>query len=76
MFVLSRKSNESIVIGGSTGFERLLKLTVIGVSDGIVKLGIEVADNVPVHSWEAWERICAGALPDASACGDPALPAW
>jgi carbon storage regulator CsrA len=67
MLVLSRKSNESIVIGGSSGFERLLKLTVICVSGGMVKLGIEVADDVPVHAWEVWQRICAGAQPDASA---------
>jgi carbon storage regulator CsrA len=66
MLVLSRKSNESIVIGGSSGFERLLKLTVIGVAGETVKLGIEVADDIPVHSWEVWERIRAGAMPDTS----------
>jgi carbon storage regulator CsrA len=66
MFVLSRKSNESIVIGRSCGFERLLKLTVLRVSDGTVKIGIEVTDDVPVHPWEIWERISAGVLPDVS----------
>jgi carbon storage regulator len=76
MLVLSRKSNESIVIGGSSGFERLLKLTVIHVSGGTVKLGIEVADDVPVHRWEVWERICAGALPDESAFGGEVNAAW
>jgi carbon storage regulator CsrA len=64
MMVLSRKNNESIVIGGSSGFERLLKLTVLRVRDGTVKFGIEVADDVPVHRWEAIQRICAGAPPD------------
>jgi len=29
MLVLSRKSRESVVIGGSDGFHRLLKVTVI-----------------------------------------------
>ena len=72
MLVLSRKSNESIVIGASNGIERLLKLTVIRVQGGTVKLGIEVAENVPVHRWEVWERICAGQLPDNSDYGHEA----
>jgi len=67
MLVLSRKNNESIVIGPSRGFERLLKLTVIRIRGGTVKLGIEAADDIPVHRWEVWQRICAGALPDDSA---------
>jgi sRNA-binding carbon storage regulator CsrA len=28
MLILSRKSQESVVVGGSEGFERLLKVTV------------------------------------------------
>jgi len=60
MLVLSRKSNESIVIGAANGIERLMKLTVIGVRGGTVKLGIEVPDNIPVHRLEVWERICGG----------------
>jgi carbon storage regulator CsrA len=63
MLILSRKNKESIVIGGGGGFERLLKLTVIRVSGGTVKLGIEIADDIPVHPWEVWERIIAGAGP-------------
>jgi carbon storage regulator CsrA len=70
MLVLSRKNNESIVIGGSTGFERMLKLTVICIRNGKVKLGIEVADDVPVYRWEVWERICAGTPPGCSAYPD------
>jgi len=69
MLVVTRKSTESIVIGGSTGFERLLKLTVIGVTGGKVKLGIEVADDVPVQPWEVWQRICAGSPADSTAFG-------
>jgi len=67
MLVLTRKSNESIAIGGYGGLERMLKVTVLCVIGGRVKLGIEVADDVPVHRWEVWERICAGASPDNSA---------
>ena len=67
MLVLSRKSSESIVIGGCRGFERLLKLTVLNVRGGKVKLGIDVADDVPVHRWEVWRRILAGVPPHSSA---------
>jgi carbon storage regulator CsrA len=76
MLVLSRKSNESIVIGSSNGIDRLLKLTVIRVAGGTVKLGIEVADDMPVHPWEVWQKICAGALPDNSASVNHARAAW
>jgi carbon storage regulator CsrA len=70
MLVLTRKSNESIAIGGYGGPERMLKVTVICVNQGRVKLGIDVADDVPVHRWEVWERIRAGAKPDDLAFGD------
>jgi carbon storage regulator len=72
MLVLTRRSNESIVIGKSNGVERLLKLTVLGVSGGTVKLGIEAAEDIPIHRWEVWQRICAGAGLDSSACDDAA----
>jgi carbon storage regulator len=60
MLVLSRKHNEAIVIGGVAGFEQLLKITVLRVSDGKVKFGIEAPHNVPVHRMEIWERIRDG----------------
>jgi len=62
MFVMSRKSRESIVVGGATGFDRLLKVTVIDICGQTVKLGLEVADNVPVQGWEVWQRLCNDAL--------------
>ena len=42
MLVLSRKSRESVVVGGSDGFHRLLKVTVLGIQGANVKLGFEV----------------------------------
>ena len=57
MFVLSRKNRESVVIGGSDGFHRLLKVTVLGIRGTNVKLGFEVDDDIPVHRSEVWERI-------------------
>jgi carbon storage regulator len=60
MLVLSRKSRESVVIGGSDQFDRLLKVTVLDVKGGKVSLGFEVDADIPVHRHEVWERIQAG----------------
>jgi carbon storage regulator CsrA len=60
MLVLSRKMQESVVVGGCDGFERMLKVTVVEIEGGRVRLGFEVDKDVPVHRWEVWERILAG----------------
>jgi carbon storage regulator len=59
MLVLSRKSRESVVIGGTDGFHRLLKVTVLDIRGANVKLGFEADADVPVHRSEVWERINA-----------------
>ncbi len=69
MLVLSRKHKEAVMVGGSDGFERLLKVTVLDIRGGIVKLGFEVDAGVPVHRLEVWERIRAGATPASPADG-------
>ena len=58
MLVLSRKNDEAVVIGGSVGFERMIKVTVLGIKNGNVRLGFEADADVPVHRLEVWERIC------------------
>ncbi len=63
MLVLSRKSQESIVIGGNDAFARLLKITVLDVGGGKVRLGFEVDADIPVHRKEVWDRIQAEAMP-------------
>jgi carbon storage regulator CsrA len=76
MLVLSRKSQESVVVGGSGGFEHLLKVTVLEIRGGRVRLGFEVDATVPVHRWEVWERSRASG-PPAPPTGGPAEPvAW
>jgi carbon storage regulator CsrA len=57
MLVLSRKSRQSVVVGGADGFHRLLKVTVLDIRGTNVKLGFEVDASVPVHRSEVWERI-------------------
>lgn len=71
MLVLSRKNDESVVVGGSGDFQGLLKVTVLGIKGTNVKLGFEVDANVPVHRWEVWERINAHDQPTLSEAGKP-----
>jgi carbon storage regulator len=57
MLVLSRKSMESVVVGERGRFERTLKVTVLEIKNGSVRLGFEADASVPVHRAEVWERI-------------------
>jgi carbon storage regulator CsrA len=57
MLVLSRKSMESVVVGGRDRFEPTLKVTVLEIKNGSVRLGFEADASVPVHRAEVWERI-------------------
>jgi carbon storage regulator len=57
MLVLSRKNQESVMVGGSAGFERVLKVTVLEITEGRVRLGFQVDPEVPVHRLEVWQRI-------------------
>ena len=59
MLILSRKSQEAVVVSGADGSELVLKVTVLGVCNGRVKLGFEAGPNVPIHRAEVWERIRA-----------------
>ncbi len=64
MLVLSRKHMESVVVGSSDGLERMLKVTVLEIHGGRVRLGFEVKEDFPVHRWEVWQRIRASGPPD------------
>jgi carbon storage regulator CsrA len=72
MLVLSRKIQESVVVGGADGFEQLLKVTVLEIKSGCVRLGFDVHAAVPVHRWEVWERIRAGGKINRPERGPPA----
>jgi carbon storage regulator len=69
MLVLTRRQQESVVVGGTNDIERLLKVTVLAIKGGTVKLGFEARSDIPVHRWEVWERIYAGAGPRAWSAG-------
>jgi carbon storage regulator len=65
MLVLSRKARESVVVGGSGGLEKLLRLTVLEIKEDRVRLGFEADSDVPVHRSEVWERIRDSGRPDS-----------
>ena len=63
MLVLSRKNNEAVVIGGKNSFEHM-KVTVLDIRAGRVRLGFEASKDVPVHRWEVWEKTLAASRPE------------
>lgn len=67
MLVLTRKSRESVVIGGGSGFPPGLTVTVLEIRNGKVKLGFEADPSISVQRREVWERKRAGELPEEHA---------
>lgn len=61
MLVLSRKKNESIIIGDqeTLGFE--IKIVVVEIRGDKVRLGIEAPKSVPVHREEVYRAILRSA---------------
>lgn len=70
MLVLTRKNQEAVVIGGTAGFERLLRVTVLDIDKGKVRLGFEVDKDIPVNRAEVWERIQAERTLATATCGN------
>lgn len=54
MLVLSRKVNEEVVVGSD------VTVRVLSLNGGVVKLGIEAPQSVPVHRREVYERLSQG----------------
>ena len=73
MLVLTRKIDESVVVCDPDGGQQMVKVTVLAVLGGRVRLGFEVADTIPVHRWEVWERI-RGPRPEKKPLKVPVLP--
>jgi len=51
MLVLSRKKNESIVIGEN------IRIVIVEVRGDKVRLGIEAPNDIPVHRQEVYDAI-------------------
>jgi len=63
MLVLSRKTNQSIMIGDA------IRVIVVGIDGDQVKLGIEAPRDVPVHRFEIFEEIHHGRSSGGAARG-------
>lgn len=63
MLVLSRKANQSIMIGDD------IRILVVGVDRDQVKLGIEAPRHVPVHRFEIFAEIHRGEPPPPHLAG-------
>lgn len=51
MLVLSRKRDESVLIGND------IEITVVEIRGDKVRLGISAPKEVPVHRYEVWAQI-------------------
>lgn len=51
MLILTRKVNESLLVGDD------VKLTVLGIKGGQIRIGISAPRDVSVHRQEVYERI-------------------
>ena len=60
MLVLSRKNNESIVIGDG------IVITIVDIRGDKVRLGIEAPKEVPVHRQEVFDAIKKAQSQEAS----------
>lgn len=61
MLVLTRKAGEQIVIGDG------VRLTVVGIGPGRVKIGVEAPPDVRIDRAEVHERVMAAAGPKPAA---------
>ena len=71
MLVLSRKSQETVVVGGVGGIDPLLTVTVLEIKGNNVRLGFVAADEVPIHRFEVWKKTHGGSLPSNPKRGPP-----
>ena len=51
MLVLTRRKAQTIVIGDE------IKLTILSITGGQVKVGIEAPENISIHRLEIYEKI-------------------
>ncbi len=57
MLVLTRDTDESIIIGDNPDMSKNIVITVVHIGKNRVRLGIEAPKEVPVHRSEVYEAI-------------------
>jgi carbon storage regulator CsrA len=63
MLVLTRKLQESVVVGGAAMPQPMLTITVLDIAGGKVRLGFQAESSVLVHRMEVWQRLETNAAP-------------
>ena len=56
MLVFTRKPGEAVVVTGLPGSTRELKVSVVEIRGGRVRLGFEAESNIGIDRSEIWER--------------------
>lgn len=74
MLVLTRKVEESVMVGEEHSPQRLLKVTVLAIQSQRVKLGFEVDTDVPIQRWEVWQRTRDDVVANSPTCSLDAIP--
>lgn len=57
MLALTRRTGESIVIGGLDGNSPLVTVTLLEIRDGRIRLGFTGSSEIPIHREEVWIRL-------------------
>ncbi len=69
MLVLTRKPQESVVVGGVDMSQPLLSITVVEIAGGRVRLGFQADSAVHVQRWEVWQRMQGNTRPTSPTPG-------
>lgn len=62
MLVLSRKTQQTVVLGGSEESERRVKVTVLSIKNGRVKLGFEGPSDIRIHRCEIMQSLAGDGI--------------
>jgi carbon storage regulator len=69
MLVLTRKLQESVVVGGAETPLPMLTITVVEIAGGKVRLGFQADPAVHVHRSEVWRKLHGNVQPIAPPSG-------
>lgn len=78
MLIFTRQIGESIVVTGLPGHTRELKVSVVEIQDGRVRLGFETETDIAIDRSEVWDQKCGFENPIDSEAGSipPLVSAW